>query len=374
MSRRPSTAPAQAARAAALGLLLSAGAGVAPGQEAPAVAPAAKGESANLSRPQKGTADALLAIDSEYADKLKALDLDRLARLRKLAEGLAPKEAAAVFEQLFRSAIAADLFAEAEPAADAALKANLPSASTLALAHLVKLIAECDRGDHEASLRDLAALLASQDGPKADGEAVLTSSELVGVADAYYQRLVHAGAYDVAARAFEMVLGRAQAPEVKDYLASRLARLKLVGRPAPAIKGVDVDGRPFDLSQLRGKVVLVDFWATWCLPSAAEIDWLREAYDAHHAKGFEVLGVNLDPLQDETAAVESYVPNVRRFALDYNLRWPILMNGAGEADVAKAYGVSEIPASVLIDAEGKVVGLDLVRKNLAPTVAKLLSR
>ncbi|AMV40325.1 TlpA family protein disulfide reductase [Planctomyces sp. SH-PL62] len=376
MSRRPSPAPARAlaARAATLGLLLSAG--TAWGQQVPATAtPAtAQGEDANLSRPEKGTTDALVAIDAAYAEKLKGLDVEHLERLRTLAVGLPPRESAAVYEQLFRTAIAADIFAEAEPAADAVIGGNLPSPSCVALAHLVKLIAECDRGDFDQSLKDLAALIATKADANGDAADVLTTSELIGVADAYYQRLIHAGRYDVATRAFQLVLGKAESPQVKDYLASRLDRLKLVGQAAPAIRGVDLDGRPFDLAAHRGKVVLVVFWATWCLPSAAETAWLQETYAAAHAHGFEIVGVNLDPLQDEQPNVAAYIPAVRRFALDYNLRWPILMNGPGDADIARAYGVAEIPASVLIDAEGRVVGMDLVRKNLEPTVSKLLGR
>ena len=367
--------PTRPRRAAALGLLLTAGT-AAWGQQAPvtSTAPSAttKGEAANLSRPEKGTAEALLAIDDEYAEKLKGLDLERLSRLHKLAAGLKGRESAAVYEQLFRSAIAADLFAQAEPAADAAMKAGLPSPSALALAHLVKLIAECDRGDYDQSLKDLAALLATKADPTAKPAAVLSQAELLGVADAYYQRLVHAGRYDVAARAFELVLSQAEAPEVKEFLGARLGRLKLVGAPAPAIRGTDLDGRPFDLEKYRGKVVLVVFWASWCLPSAAQVSWLQEAYDADHDRGFEIVGVNLDPLQDDQPNPEAHLPNVRRFALDYNLRWPNLVNGPGAADVARAYGVTEIPASVLIGRDGKVVGLDLVRKNLEPTVSGLL--
>ncbi|WP_337176780.1 TlpA disulfide reductase family protein [Paludisphaera sp.] len=355
-------------------ITLAAALGLAPTLSATAqqpTAPAAQ-EAANLSRPDKGTAESILAIDREYAEKLKALDIDRLNRLRALAETLPPAEAAAVYEQLFRSAVAADLFVEAEPAADAALMANLPSASCRVLASLVKLIGESDRGDFEGSLRDLQGLLASQrdavDGP------VLQTPELLGVAESYYQRLVHAGRYDVAEKAFRLVLEKAEAPEIREYLSARLGRLKLVGQPAPAIVGKDLDGRPFDLSAYRGKVVLVVFWATWSLPSAAEVAWLQEAYDAAHAQGFEIVGVNLDPMQDDTASPQTFLPAVRRFALDYNLRWPNLLNGPEAADFAAVYGVDHIPANALIDQDGKVVGLDLVRMNLLPTVSKLLGR
>ncbi|OJW26985.1 MAG: hypothetical protein BGO49_21840 [Planctomycetales bacterium 71-10] len=354
-------------------IALVAALGLAPTHPASAqqAAPATpQGEEANLSRPDRGTAAAILAIDEAYAGKLKALDLERLKQLQALAAGLKPAEAAAVYEQLFRSAVAADLFAEAEPAAEAALKAHLPSPSCHVLASLVKLIGESDRGDFDGSLRDLQALLAAKEG---DGP-VLGTPELLGVADSYYQRLVHAGRYDVAEKAFRLVLEKAEAPEVRDYLAARLNRLKLVGKPAPAIAGKDLDGRPFDLAAHRGKVVLVVFWASWSLPSAAEVAWLQETYDADHARGFEIVGVNLDPLQDEKAGPDSFLPAARRFALDYNLRWPNLLNGPDAADHARAYGVTQIPASVLIDRDGKVAGLDLVRKNLEPAVSKLLGR
>jgi peroxiredoxin len=334
-----------------------------------------QGESANLSRPDQGTTAAILAIDQAYAEKLKAMDLDRLKRLQTLAESLGPAEAAAVYEQLFRSAVAANLFVEAEPAADAALKANLPSPTCRALANLVKLIGETDRGDFEASLRDLQRLLVAKAEAKANNNGpILDTSELLGVAESYYQRLIHAGRYDVAAKAFQLVLEKAEDPAVRDYLAARLGRLKLIGRPAPAIVGKDLDGQPFDLAKYRGKVVLVVFWTTWSLPSAAEVAWLQETYDAAHAQGFEIVGVNLDPMQDEAANPETFLPVARRFALDYNLRWPNLLNGPAAADIARAYGVDHVPANALIDRDGKVVGLDLVRKNLEPTISALLAR
>lgn len=369
MTRRPEIRPS---RVAMLGLLLAAG--PAWGQQPPAVAPAApaaqQGEAVNLSLPDKAIADALLAIDAEHAAKVKGVDLERLAKLQALAAKLPPREAAAVYEQLFRSAVAANLFGEIEPIADAALRAQLPSPSCNVLAHLVKLIAECDRGDFDQSLKDLSTLMAKK--AEAHAEGALSTGEALSIADAYYQRLVHAGRYDVATRAFQLLANQAEHPEVKEYLTSRLNRLNLVGKPAPAIQGTDIDGRPFDLSAHRGKVVLVAFGATWSLPTAAGVATLQETFDAHHAAGFEIVGVNVDPLQDEKASVESYIPNVRRFALDHNLRWPILMNRPGAGDIAGAYGVTEIPASVLIDREGKVVGLDLARKNLDATVAKLV--
>jgi hypothetical protein len=68
------------------------------------------------------------------------------------------------------------------------------------------------------------------------------------------------------------------------------------------------------------------------------------------------------------------MPNVRRFLIDHNVRWPNLVNGEGPRDYAAAYGVTEIPANVLIGRDGKVVHLDLSRKNLADVIARMVGR
>jgi thiol-disulfide isomerase/thioredoxin len=144
-----------------------------------------------------------------------------------------------------------------------------------------------------------------------------------------------------------------------------------VGKPAPATRGTDIDGKPFDLSASKGKVVLVVFWASWCLPSAAQVTWLEQVYDAYRGRGFEVVGINLDAA-DGSQKIETIMPSVRRFLIDHNVRWPILVSGSGGQDYAKAYGITDIPANVLIDRKGNVVQLDLVRKNLEPVLSRIV--
>jgi thiol-disulfide isomerase/thioredoxin len=319
---------------------------------------------------------ALRAIDEDYNQKLHELERDRLNRLQRLAAERQPKEAAAVYEQLFRLAIAGNLFVEAEPAADAVIKAGSPSPTTRTLAHLVKLVAECDRGAFDQSLTDLQTILAKVDKDAAEGKphVALTSDEVLGICDAYYQRLVQAGRFDVALKACQLAAEHAEQPAVKSFLNNRLNRLKLIGEPAAAIHGVDLDGKPFSLVDVKGKVVFVVFWATWCLPSAAETEWLHQAYEKYHEKGLEIVGVNLDLMSEESPKLETLVPNIRRFVFDYNVRWPILVNRPADGDVAKAYGVTEIPANVLIDRDGKVAAIDLTRKNFESTLSKFVGR
>jgi thiol-disulfide isomerase/thioredoxin len=326
--------------------------------------------------PPAAEADAALrAIDEDFARKVHDLERDRLSRLQKLAAGRQPKEAAAVYDQLFRLAIAGDLFVDAEPAADAVIKGGSPSPTTAALARLVKLVAECDRGDYDGSLADLKAILAKADEADDAGQSpALTTEEILAICDAYYQRLVQAGRFDVARKAFQLAFDHADQPAVKAFLEGRLGRLKRVGEPAPPIKGVDLDGKPFNLADLKGKAVLVVFWATWCLPNASETEWLRQAYDRFHPQGLEIVGVNLDLMQDGEPKPESLLPNIRRFVFDYNVRWPTLVNRPADGDVAKAYGVVEIPANVLIGRDGAVAAIDLTRRNFDSTVSRVLGR
>ena len=128
------------------------------------------------------------------------------------------------------------------------------------------------------------------------------------------------------------------------------------------------------LADLKGNVVLVVFWASWCLPSSTEIAALDQVYSTLRPRGFRVIGINVDTLQGDGPKLETVLPNIRRFLLDNNVRWPNLINGTGTNDYAKAYGVTEIPSNVLIGRDGNVIHLDLSpRKNLESVVSRSLA-
>jgi peroxiredoxin len=108
----------------------------------------------------------------------------------------------------------------------------------------------------------------------------------------------------------------------------------------------DVDGRSVSLSDYAGKVVLIDFWATWCVPCEAEIPHLQDLYEKHKDAGFVVLAISMDG--PETIA--SVAPFVRR----YNLGFPVLLDE--ETKVVGVYNPKRTaPLSVLIDKTGKIV-------------------
>jgi thiol-disulfide isomerase/thioredoxin len=313
------------------------------------------------------------AINDAYDAQRLQIERQRLESLARLAARQRPAAAAATYEQLFRLTIANNLFVDAGQTAEQVVKAGSTSATTIGLAHLVKIIAETDRGEHEKSLESVRRVVeGSEKEPGGKPHPAILISEKVELCDLYYQRLVHAGQLEIAKKAFQLLKDHVRDPALVEFVADRLKRLDLVGKPAPAIQGTDLDGKPFKLADAKGKVVLIVFWATWCLPCADEIEEFQRVAESYRGKGLQVVGINVDHMPDDGRKLEAVLPNIRRFLLDYNVRWPTLINGSGDANYVDAYGVTAIPSNTLIGRDGKVVQIDLVRKNLAATIARVV--
>jgi thiol-disulfide isomerase/thioredoxin len=310
--------------------------------------------------------DSLAKIEADYHKQRAELDRERVKRLTRLAASQKGGDAEQTYAEIFRSAIASDHYADAEPAAEALLRSGAAGPEALFLARLVRIIAEAERGDHEGSMRDLRTYVAAPDEPgpaPAEGKkarAVLT------IGEAYFRRLVHGGRFDLAREVCDLVAARVADPAVRDHFAAYRRRLDLVGRPAPAIRGADADGEPVRLDDLKGKVVLVSFWATWCPPSVDRLPGLNRALEDHGKKGFAVIGVDLDTGPGREAAV-------RKFVVDYAVPWPNVLSREGDGDLARAYAVTEIPANVLIGRDGRVVTFDLAGPELDEAVTRALA-
>ncbi|HEY2154198.1 MAG TPA: TlpA disulfide reductase family protein [Isosphaeraceae bacterium] len=315
------------------------------------------------------------AIEADFRRDVIRAERTRIERLAALAASQPKAEASKTYAELFRLAIASGLYAEAEPTAERLVRSGGATADMGLLADVVNVLAKAERGAYQESLDSLAeAIKARDDADAAGGRRTLPISARLALANIYVEHLIHAAQYDVARRALTMIRDSAGEPALKSLAERRLAQVDLVGKPAPPIVGTSIDGQPVRLADSKGDVVLVVFWATWCAPNAEEAERLGVLEAANRGKGLRIIGINLDPMQDGGVPAESVMPNVRRFLVDHNVRWPNLLNGPGDRDYARAFGVTEIPANALIGRDGTVLHLDLTAATLEPAVAKALGR
>ncbi|MDP2383996.1 MAG: TlpA disulfide reductase family protein [Nitrospirota bacterium] len=120
------------------------------------------------------------------------------------------------------------------------------------------------------------------------------------------------------------------------------SRVPAVGMPAEDFRLVDLEGNAQSLSQHRGKIVLVNFWATWCKPCTTEMPAMQASFEKLRDKGFVVLAIN--ELEDDV--------KVREHIKQYGHTFPVLMDRDNK--VANQFGVFGLPVSVFIDQEGRV--------------------
>jgi thiol-disulfide isomerase/thioredoxin len=154
-------------------------------------------------------------------------------------------------------------------------------------------------------------------------------------------------------------------PQIAQFVERRKASLEPIGTEPKPFEVKDQEGRPLSLAGLKGKVVLIDFWATWCGPCRAELPNVLETYRKYHDQGFEIVGISLD--QDEDA--------FREFIQDEGMTWPQFFDGKGWGnEIAVLYGVQGIPQTYLLDRDGKIQRVGLRGDALERAVGALLRK
>jgi thiol-disulfide isomerase/thioredoxin len=163
---------------------------------------------------------------------------------------------------------------------------------------------------------------------------------------------------------FKELSGDKVPAEIKTQVKAQQTKLEALGKPLE-IKFKAVDGRDVDLASMKGKVVLVDFWATWCGPCVAEVPHVVETYNKLHDKGFEIVGISLDKDTDKD--------KLETFVKEKKMPWPQFFDGLyWKNSIAQKYGINSIPAMWLVDKKGNLVDMN-GRDGLEAKVEKMLA-
>ncbi|MCE2396164.1 TlpA family protein disulfide reductase [Candidatus Poribacteria bacterium] len=121
-------------------------------------------------------------------------------------------------------------------------------------------------------------------------------------------------------------------------------------RLAPSFTLLNTELEEVSLSDYQGKVVMVDFWATWCKPCKEEIPRFIELYDEYQAQGFEMIGISTDDVEVRLKAIEVFFQELSKEGFDIN--YPILL---ADSDTIQSYQVPVLPSAYLINRNGEIV-------------------
>ncbi len=169
---------------------------------------------------------------------------------------------------------------------------------------------------------------------------------------------------DMRAMRTELETTYAKNKEVGEALASqgRAALLRMDG--LDTFDGTDLSGRRWNAASFAGKVTLIDFWATWCMPCVAEIPTVRQAWTSFHESGLQILGVSLD--MENRKSFEAWLRS-------NEVSWPQLWDGKGfETPLVRKFRINSIPFTVLVGPDGRVADVDLRGDQLVSRIRDLI--
>jgi thiol-disulfide isomerase/thioredoxin len=163
--------------------------------------------------------------------------------------------------------------------------------------------------------------------------------------------------------------------EAKEELARNVSqfqkRLAILDKPMDFSGLVDVEGKPMDLERYKGKVILVDFWASWCGPCIQEIPNIERVFDEKNSEGFEVIGINLD---EERSKLDGFLEK-------RPLKWNTYVSSSEDpknrgfrTPIATEIGIAAIPFVAVIGKDGNVAAIHVRGPKLESTIAEQLAK
>ena len=284
-----------------------------------------------------------------------------LKRMLELAEELAATPAGASFRAKdmannFRTMLA--LFGDKEAIANLEQQTSSEDAGEALNAKIsLNVVRWLDKKDAEAQTKVLDELeTLAKENPKSD-ELTMT----------LFQLSQEGGANQELGRRAENIISGMEsqsAAQIKEHFAAEGKMRDMEGKPI-TLQGVTVDGKQFSTEQLKGKVVLVDFWATWCGPCIAELPRLKKVYEQYKDKGLEIVGISSD---QQASDLQEFLKQ------HHDMSWPQLFDASnpGQHALAKQYGVDSIPRYWLIDKNGVLRDAD-ARADYEKQIPELLA-
>lgn len=314
----------------------------------PSLASAADDAAADYESLQRGFQERMDAAPHDN-DARKAILLDHASRLAELA---ANKSGMSAEMALVDSMMYFQFGGETEvsdKAFDTALKRLSHWPSKMRLLGVASIVGKEEAGRAYANgLRE---------------EAATSGSKVNDLSEALRQFGDNEGAIAL----IDRYLATSQNEEMKAQLERKKAAfaLKVGAPPMEFFAKVRQTGETLSIAQLKGKVVLLDFWATWCPPCIGELPNVQKTYADFHDKGFEIVGISLD---EDLAALDAFIK-------DKAMPWPQLADGKGwQSEIVKLYCVNGIPFTILIGRDGLIKGIGLRGSDLYQMVEKALPK
>lgn len=338
---------------------------VAPGIGSTCLAQESGAQEAEKGQPATETVQ---AINDRFDQRHQEVERQRLEALAELASQQSGEEAESTYRHLFSRAIIDGRVEGVEKAATTYLhkeRQEKGEPQTRAMAALIVTSAIASRDKPDEAIAILSDFLKESDSERMDSEL------LYSLGESFLQRLILDGKFDAARQTCQLFAEGPFDEDIKGHFQAVSKRLEMLGQAAPAIQARDIDGEAVNLADLKGRVVLIEFWASWCPPCLAAIPRLNALQDRYQDKGFTILGVNVDTKRPGTSP-EVVQSQIRSLLVDYLVPWRVILNGEGDQDLTARYGVTEIPASFLIDQEGRVARVELNGPSVDQALAELL--